>query len=526
MKKLVVIGFDGATLDILKPMAEKGLLPNLKKIMNTGSYGKLKSTYPPLTGPAWVSFATGKNPGKHGCYNFEYFDGDISKTKTITASDIGERTFYEILDENKKKCIIINLPCSYPPRIKGDLVTSFLTKGKEFIFPNSLKQEVPELNEYRLLPNSALRIQKKTKEYIKDIRDVAKLRFECAKKMFSRSWDFFFVLFGASDFVQHEKYAELVNGKAGNAVEVFKDLDSYLGWFMQNLPKDTNLMIMSDHGFRACYKTFFINKWLLDNGYLKLRDSSKQVEEESADREEVKKSLKQSKKVFEIGSWAAKLSSKYPKLFKIVRKAYSLVEKIAPIKAVPNVSADPQESLAYAIPSTTSVGIYVNDKSRFEVGKVKSSDVKKVRNELIGKINSVKDNGKKVVSRIITKEQAYSGKEISKAPDFLVEADNYCIDASLMAGSVIDKRTTSEHAMNGIFFAYGPDVKKAGLNAEIIDIAPTILHMFNFPVPRDMDGKVLKIFKSKSKMSGKVKKKSKSEKDKLKSVIGKLDLKL
>ena len=58
------------------------------------------------------------------------------------------------------------------------------------------------------------------------------------------------------------------------------------------------------------------------------------------------------------------------------------------------------------------------------------------------------------------------------------------------------------HKPYGIFFAIGHDIKKStsdinGLN--LIDLAPTILHIFDIPIPKDMDGKVLKkIFKEDS----------------------------
>ena len=148
-KKVVVIGFDGATFDVLKPLVEKGKLPNLFRMLTEGANGKLRSTTPPLTGPAWVSFATGKNPGNHGCYTFESFEKSIEETRTITTAKILGKTFYELLDSSGKKCVIINLPCSYPPRIKGDLVTSFLTVGPDHVFPKTLENEVPGLKDYR-----------------------------------------------------------------------------------------------------------------------------------------------------------------------------------------------------------------------------------------------------------------------------------------------------------------------------------------------------------------------------------------
>jgi len=55
------------------------------------------------------------------------------------------------------------------------------------------------------------------------------------------------------------------------------------------------------------------------------------------------------------------------------------------------------------------------------------------------------------------------------------------------------KGTTGNHRLNGIFLAYGPGIKKGYKieGAKIYDIAPTILHIFDLPIPNDMDGRVL-----------------------------------
>src|SRR4030042_5265280 len=69
-RKVLVVGMDGATLDLIEPWANDGILPTLKRLMDEGVRGPLRSTIPPITGPAWTSFATGTNPGKHGLYDF------------------------------------------------------------------------------------------------------------------------------------------------------------------------------------------------------------------------------------------------------------------------------------------------------------------------------------------------------------------------------------------------------------------------------------------------------------------------
>ena len=65
-RRVLVIGLDGATFDILRPLAEEGWLPNIGRLMREGVCGELTSTIPPITAAAWTSFATGKNARKHG----------------------------------------------------------------------------------------------------------------------------------------------------------------------------------------------------------------------------------------------------------------------------------------------------------------------------------------------------------------------------------------------------------------------------------------------------------------------------
>jgi len=69
-QKVVILGFDGVSPSLLVPWAEKGLLPNVKKLMRLGGYRRLGTTNPPESPVAWASFLTGCNPGKHGIFDF------------------------------------------------------------------------------------------------------------------------------------------------------------------------------------------------------------------------------------------------------------------------------------------------------------------------------------------------------------------------------------------------------------------------------------------------------------------------
>ena len=119
MKKTVMIGIDGATLDLMEKWMDNGKLPNFQKIQKNGAWGKLKSTIPPFSAPAWTSIVTGSNPGKHGVYGFE-------STSTLEPHLISSRyrkipAIWNYLTDIGIKSIIVNLVgmCLIIYRISG-----------------------------------------------------------------------------------------------------------------------------------------------------------------------------------------------------------------------------------------------------------------------------------------------------------------------------------------------------------------------------------------------------------------------
>lgn len=480
-RKCIVIGLDGATFDLINPLIKEGKLPTLKRVMEEGVHGILKSTIPPLTGPAWVSFATGKNPGKHGCYDFQLPRRSLDQIETISSKDINGETFYEILDREGGKCILVNLPCSYPPRIDSVVITDFLTRGSDFIFPQSLIEEIPELRQYRVVPNPG----SDTKKYITDVRNLERIRFECAKKLFEKDWDFFFLLFQGTDWIQHRIYDRLIAGQDSQALEFYQELDGYIEWFVQNTG-DANILFMSDHGFRCYTEVFTVNRWLVNEGYLKIRtrDSSGPTPTE--------------KSILTIPVALVK----HEKLFKTALFFYHIFKRALP-QVIPVIRTAPDVgSTAYSILSSANgncCGIYINSKKRFHDGTVEVEDYETVRNEIIKKLRKLSDkHGGRAFRSVLRKEDIYFGECVDKAPDIFIISDEYNIS------SFSEAEVANEHSSYGIFIAYGKDIKRGASvnNAEIIDLAPTILHLMKVPIPKDMDGRVLKeIFKENSEIA-------------------------
>ena len=145
-KKVMVIGLDGATFDLIKPWAEEGKLPTFKKLMDEGIHGNLKSTIPYATIPAWPSFATGCNPGKHSFYDFfkEKDNGYEVTVEMLPSRAVKQPTLWKILSHHNKKVAVINVPSTYPPtKVNGYMITGMLTPPKaKYTYPPEFEAEL------------------------------------------------------------------------------------------------------------------------------------------------------------------------------------------------------------------------------------------------------------------------------------------------------------------------------------------------------------------------------------------------
>jgi predicted AlkP superfamily phosphohydrolase/phosphomutase len=143
--QLVIIGLDSATWDLMEPWIAQGQLPNLAKLVSDGVRGQLESAIPPLTPPAWTSFMTGKNPGKHGIFYFLEPQPGTYAMRYANAASRRSRTFFGLLSDAGIKVGTVNIPFTYPPEpLNGFQVSGMDTPSEKsaFIFPPELRQEL------------------------------------------------------------------------------------------------------------------------------------------------------------------------------------------------------------------------------------------------------------------------------------------------------------------------------------------------------------------------------------------------
>ncbi|MFP4045611.1 MAG: alkaline phosphatase family protein, partial [Candidatus Aenigmatarchaeota archaeon] len=124
--KVLIIGLDGADWDIIDPLLEEGKLENIERVIEEGDRCNLNSSRPSMSPVAWTTFATGKNPGKHGVFSF--IRKKNGKFLPLTSEDIMTESLWDITSENNLTSLVINVPMTYPPHeIKGKMIAGYLS---------------------------------------------------------------------------------------------------------------------------------------------------------------------------------------------------------------------------------------------------------------------------------------------------------------------------------------------------------------------------------------------------------------
>jgi predicted AlkP superfamily phosphohydrolase/phosphomutase len=502
--KLLVIGYDGGTLDIIEPLVKKGLLPTFGTLIKNGAHGELQSGYPPVSAPAWASFMTGKNPGKHSVFNFTSKSYGTYIVKPAVSTTIDSVTLWELLSLEKKRVAVINVPITYPPKkINGIMVSGLGTPDEEsnYIYPdtfvNEFKSAVPE---YKIDVGWARYGNEHLDKFISDVTNLTQKTYEAAKYCLAKEeWDVFIVVFIGPDRIQHRLWNAIKSGldntdktaEDQNLTKLiwdyFSHLDNLIGKLIDASGDNSNRIILSDHGFGPFLKDFDLNNWLACEGFLSY--SSEESNSKGTLLNYTKRLLRS------LGfskEWILDNFGKKVDLYKYLEKTNPMINRI-----------DWTNTKAFCYSSHF---IYINLKGRERHGIVNPGlEYENLRDEIISKLNTLKDpeTGRLVVKEVKRTEEVYNGHNVKLAPDLIITEYD---EAGYIGAERLFKHERDDsifmktadyqegvHRINGFFMANGRDIKK-GLRIEgstIMDLLPTILFMSNVSIPNDLDGKVL-----------------------------------
>jgi predicted AlkP superfamily phosphohydrolase/phosphomutase len=519
-RKVFAFGIDGATFDLISPWCRQGKLPNMSKLLGEAASGILQSTPEPNSAQAWSSFMTGLNPGNHGVYYFLQRKESSYDFEFTNATSRDGKTLWKIAGELGKKCVVINVPLTYPPEeINGIMISGMDAPGTNsgFTYPQNIYDElVQEIGEY-VIESDASKFFRNG-DYRKTLGALEKTidnRHKATRHLMEKyPWDLFVVVFTATDRAQHhfwrfmDETHPLYDRNEDEALKsailsVYQKIDAVVGDIRGRLDDETTFFVMSDHGAGpSSNRTVYINKWLNNIGMLHYKS------QEASNL--VKRLYFQARSAW---LWRVHVVLKrlLPRALKDFFRQHSptLSNKIRTFGQ--SLAIDWFTTKAYSTETTPTVRL--NVKGKHPCGIVEpGQEYEDVRDFIVAQLRDLKDpyTDEGVVGEIYKREEIYHGSYLEEAPDIVFRWRNggythrfsqsssgndpiQILSAKELEFAESVSRPSGVHTPEGVVIVQGKNIKKGwkAKEANIEDLSPTILYTLGLPVPKNMDGHIM-----------------------------------
>jgi predicted AlkP superfamily phosphohydrolase/phosphomutase len=475
----LLFGLDGATYSVLDDLIARGLMPNLAGFLETGVRATMMSTTPPLTPPAWTTLATGRPPGVHGVFGFFQYDApESTNIQLISARQVAAETLWSMVNRQGRRAGVLNYVAHQPaPKIDGWVIPGWVTSRwvRPFSHPpgliDGLRAALPGFDVKTL----AIDLDEESKAVagapIDDYRAWVNLHIRRERLWFDVLWrlaetdpvDLAAIVFDGVDKLQHGLWPyvdpmlvpenpspEFLRVRE-TAWEYYKTVDELLGESMRRAGEDATILICSDHGFTGSGELLYINTWLEQQGYLAWRPGYDPPEDS----------------------------------FDLNPAAYQ------------HNAFDMSRTKAYAI-ITSSNGIHIPVRRTPEGVGVPPEQYESFRRELMDAllVRCIDpETGKRLVTRVWTREEIFSGPRMKIAPDLTLRLRDHGFFSVRRSTRVHARRplVLGTHHPEGVLMARGPGIRR-GVRIDpvhLIDVAPTVLYNMDLDVPADLPGRPL-----------------------------------
>ena len=458
--KLLIIG-----LDCMEPSLVferwKQDLPNLARLMAQGCYGRLESSIPAITVPAWSCMMSGRDPGELGIYGFRNrANRDYGNFAISDGRAVRQPRLWDILGEAGWKVAVISVPGTSPPyAVNGSLVSCFLTPNLSvpYTHPPELAAQIQSWLPDFMLDVPEFRSDEKDR-ILSNIYALCDQRFTLAGKLLQQDQpDFLMLVDMGVDRIHHAFWKPMdarhpqhePNSPYANAIhDYYCHLDGQVGELLAQCGAETAVLVVSDHGARPLMGGICINEWLQQAGYLVLKDQP----EGQMPLEQVEIDWSQTQ-VWGAGGYYGR--------------------------------------------------VFINVQGREPMGIVSPKDYEPLREQLIARLAAIPaPDGRPLQTRVFKPQQIYQ-KVRGIAPDLLVYFDELAWRSIGSVGSgqlySIDNDTgvdDANHAQYGLMIFYDPQAPGSGQRleqAQIYDILPSLLSRYGLKPPDGLRGKPLGI---------------------------------
>lgn len=173
--KVIIIGLDGVSLNLLEPLAQKGATPVLKGLMRRGSRADLLSIWPLRTPQVWTTAVTGKLPGQHGIWDHvsnSAFNPPGVRTKErlrVTSEQRRSKPLWQLLDAQGLRTLTVGWMATWPaqPLSHGVMVAPIELVGdpRQTTIKGSFYRDAPKMV-------SPVKYEKQVRRWITDAASV------------------------------------------------------------------------------------------------------------------------------------------------------------------------------------------------------------------------------------------------------------------------------------------------------------------------------------------------------------------
>jgi predicted AlkP superfamily phosphohydrolase/phosphomutase len=461
--RVVIIGWDSAPPDLVfDRLAPR--MPNFTRLRARGCWGRMRSSDPPITVPAWTCMLTSLNPGALGFYGFRNrrpggYDTDWIATNAAVRSP----RVWDYLSEAGLTCCAHAVPQTYPVKpLNGMLVADFLTPStdSDYTYPVWLKEELNRVCDGYRIDVEGFRTEDKAAllEQIYAVTDKhhqAVLYLLDQQPAPGRAWDFFMSVEMGPDRLQHGfwKYCDPAHPKhePGNPFEscladYYAHLDAQLGEVLERVGEEALVMVVSDHGAKAMKGSVNLNDYFIREGLLVLK------------------------------------------------------REVPPGSHLQAELVDWSRTRAWAWGGYYA-RVFLNVEGREPQGTIPAGQYERVREEVADLIRALPDDqGRPMATEAYRPGDIFSGPYVDEAPDLMVYFDSlswragqdlnnpalYSFDTEIGPDDAV-------HDYEGILAMAGPGVESAGelRGLQLMDVAPTVLHHLGQRLPEGLEGKIV-----------------------------------
>lgn len=487
--RTLVVGLDAACRSVLDPLFEEGVTPTLRGLFNDWS-GPLTSQIPPWTASAWPSLYTGRNPGKHGVFDFLSFEGD--EWDVVNASDLRARTVWEYLDRAGYTSVIVNAPVTHPPQpIDGAVVPGYLAPDEPTCHPKGLLSDIQSaVGEYRVYAREETSERLPDEERAAEYSRLSRLRGETFEYLTDRFDPAFgFLQFQKTDAVFHDfpDEPELIR-------EVYQAVDETIESVLAATDPDT-VFVVSDHGIgpydgRQVHVNEHLRRaGLVETGVGEEVPSWFRVKDEQLAGDGAGGSV-----VTRLAAAAGRVGVTYQRGKRLLERLRldGIVSQYVSMGAVSAAS----ESVSFRdstvfLRSPSELGVRLNVADRDPGGQVPADNYDAVRDRVAERLREIETpNGEPVFESVVPRENHIEGPYADEAVDLFCIPQSFDHSLSVHVGRLFDDSDAYDHKQTGVIAATGTSVDTSAPVREphIFDVAPTVLATFGLAPDAVMDG--------------------------------------